>query len=52
MQKMEYDGLASGYIVPYFVPSIDGYSSHVHGLTASKTSNPIGGFDLTNVWLD
>ena len=52
MQKMEYDGLASGYIVPYFVPSIDGFSSRVHGLTASKTSNPIGGFDLTNVWLD
>jgi peptide/nickel transport system substrate-binding protein len=52
MQQMEYEGQASGYIVPYFVPSIDGYGNHVHGLTPSKTSNPVGGFDLANIWLD
>jgi len=52
MQTMEYQAEASGYIVPYFVPSIDGFTRRVHGLTPSKTSNPIGGFDLTSVWLD
>lgn len=52
MQQLEYEADASGYIVPYFVPSIDGFTSRVHGLTPSKTSNPLGGFNLSNVWLD
>jgi len=52
MQALEYSADASGYIVPYFVPSIDGFSSKVKGLTPSKTSNPIAGFTLSNVWLD
>lgn len=51
MQKMEYDGEASGYIVPYFVPSIDGFAPNIHGLTESKTSNPISGFDLSSIWI-
>jgi peptide/nickel transport system substrate-binding protein len=52
MQTLEYNGEASGYIVPYFIPSIDGFTKHVHGLTPSDTSNPLGGFDLSNVWMD
>jgi peptide/nickel transport system substrate-binding protein len=51
MQALEYSADASGYIVPYFVPSIDGFSSKVNGLVASKTSNPIAGFNLSSVWL-
>jgi peptide/nickel transport system substrate-binding protein len=51
MQRMEYEGDASGYIVPYFVPSIDGFAANIHGLTESKTSNPISGFDLSSVWI-
>jgi peptide/nickel transport system substrate-binding protein len=50
MQTLEYEGLASGFIVPYFIPSIDGMRSNVSGLTPSKTGNPLGGFDLQNVW--
>jgi len=50
-QTREYNGNASGYIVPYFQPEIDATSSHVHGLTPSKTSNPFGGFDLASIWL-
>ena len=52
MQTLEYNGEASGYIIPYFIPSIDGFSPRVHGITPSKTSNPIGGYDLENIWLD
>jgi peptide/nickel transport system substrate-binding protein len=52
MQTLEYEGEASGYIVPYFIPSIDGFSSSVKGLTPSKTSNVIGGYDLASIWLD
>jgi peptide/nickel transport system substrate-binding protein len=52
MQMMEYEGLASGFIIPYYVPAIDGMRKNVNGLTASKTGNPLGGFDLQTVWLD
>ena len=52
MQMMEYEGLASGFIIPYFIPAIDGMGKNVNGLTASKTGNPLGGFDLQSVWLD
>lgn len=51
MQTMEYEGHASGYIIPYFVPSITGMRQNVHGLTPSKIGNPLGGFDLQTVWL-
>jgi len=51
MQTMEYDGYASGFMIPYFVPSINGMAKNVMGLTASKTGNPVGGFDVLNVWL-
>jgi peptide/nickel transport system substrate-binding protein len=51
MQMLEYEGLASGFIIPYYIPSIDGMRANVQGLTASKTGNPLGGFDLQSVWL-
>lgn len=51
MQLMEWNGLASGFIVPYFVPQIDGMGSNVRGLTTSKIGNPFGGFDLQSIWL-
>jgi peptide/nickel transport system substrate-binding protein len=51
MQTLEYEGLASGFVIPYFIPSIDGMRANVSGLTPSKTGNPLGGFDLQNVWL-
>jgi len=51
MQSLEYEGFASGFMIPYFVPSINGMAKNVQGLTASKTGNPVGGFDLQSVWL-
>jgi peptide/nickel transport system substrate-binding protein len=50
MQTMEYEGHASGFIIPYFAPSIDGMAQKVNGLTPSKTGNPLGGFDLQDIW--
>jgi hypothetical protein len=51
MQEMEYSGVASGYIIPYFNPVIDGYSSHVHGVVSSKTGLPLGAYGFKNMWL-
>ena len=51
MQRMEWDGHASGNIIPYFIPTIDGIGKGVFGLTPSKTGNYLGGFDLKTVWL-
>ena len=50
--KMDYEGLSSGYIIPYFTPAIDGYTTRMHGLEPSKTSVPFGLFDLEHLWLD
>jgi peptide/nickel transport system substrate-binding protein len=50
MQTMEYDGTASGYIIPYFPPIIDGHSSRLRGVTSSKTGLPLGGFDFKHFW--
>jgi peptide/nickel transport system substrate-binding protein len=51
MQSMEYSGLASGFIIPNFVPSIDACAKNVYGMTPSKTGNPVGGYDLQDIWL-
>jgi peptide/nickel transport system substrate-binding protein len=48
----DYDGYSSGYMIPHFVPAIDGYSSRTHGMVTSKTSVPFGCFDLQSIWLD
>ena len=52
MQKLEWEGHASGFIIPCFIPTIDGMAKNVSGLTPSKTGNYLGGFDLMSVWLD
>jgi peptide/nickel transport system substrate-binding protein len=51
MQVMEYEGYASGYIIPYFPPAIDGYGKNVHGLRPSLTGFPLNDFNFRNIWL-
>ena len=51
MQQMEYSGTASGYIIPYFNPVIDGYASRVHGVVSSKTGLPLGAYGFKSMWL-
>jgi peptide/nickel transport system substrate-binding protein len=51
MQQMEYSGTASGYIIPYFNPVIDGYGSRVHGVVSSKTGLPLGAYGFKSMWL-
>ena len=36
MQTLEYNGEASGYIIPYFIPSIDGFSPRVMELPRAR----------------
>ncbi len=40
-----------GSIIPYFYPTIDGYSSKVQGVHTSVTGWPLGGFDFKSMWL-
>ena len=51
MQQMEYSGAASGYIIPFFNPVIDGYASQVNGVVSSKTGLPLGAYGFKNMWL-
>jgi hypothetical protein len=51
MQQLEFSRNASGYIIPYFLPQIDGYASSVHGLNPSRTGIPFGGADFKQLWL-
>jgi peptide/nickel transport system substrate-binding protein len=51
MQQLEYSGAASGYIIPYFSPVIDGYASRVNGVVSSKTGLPLGAYGFKNMWL-
>jgi peptide/nickel transport system substrate-binding protein len=41
----------NGSIIPYFYPTIDGYSGHVKGVHTSVTGWPLGGFDFKSMWL-
>jgi peptide/nickel transport system substrate-binding protein len=52
MQTREWEGLSSGYIIPYFTPMIDAYSKHVHGVTGSRVGLPLGCYDFKNFWMD
>jgi peptide/nickel transport system substrate-binding protein len=45
------DWQQGGNIIPYFYPTIDGYSSHVGGVHTSVTGWPLGGFDFKSMWL-
>ncbi len=50
-EMMEIDWNQNGSIIPYFYPTIDGYTNHVHGIHTSVTGWPLGGFDFKSMWL-
>ncbi len=49
MQLIDYN--QGGSIIPYFYPTIDGFSKKLHGLHTSVTGWPLGGFDFKSMWL-
>ena len=49
MQQIDYD--SGGYIIPYFPPIIDGYSSKVNGVIPSKVGASFNQYDFKNLWL-
>ena len=49
MQRILYD--RGGYIIPFFAPLIDGYTTRVGGVTQSKLGLPFNSFDLKSLWL-
>ena len=51
MQTREWNAQSSGYIIPYFIPELDGYAANVHGLTPNKTGNPMSNYGFEHVWL-
>jgi peptide/nickel transport system substrate-binding protein len=51
LQTREYEGFSSGFIIPYFQPEIDAYTSRVHGLLTNKCGNPLGNYTLKTAWL-
>ncbi len=50
MMEIDYD--EGGYIIPYFPPVIDGFSSKVHGLVASKTGLSLNSFNFSEIWME
>jgi len=50
-EMMLIDWNQNGSIIPYFYPTIDGYTSHVHGVHTSVTGWPLGGYDFKSMWL-
>ena len=51
MQTRQYASDASGYIIPYFLPTINGYASNVNGLEGALTGNSFGNGNLKRLWL-
>jgi len=49
MQRIDYE--KGGYIIPFFPPTIDAYSSKVHGLKEGKTGVPFNQHNYKRVWL-
>ena len=49
MMTIDYD--QGGYIIPYFPPVIDGYSSRVNGLVPSKTGLSLNSYNFGELWL-
>ena len=49
MQKIDWN--MGGNIIPYFLPTIDGYSKSVHGIHSSVTGWPLAAFDFKSMWL-
>lgn len=50
MQMIQYD--SGGYIIPFFSPTIDGYSKNVHGVQSSLDGEPFGDANFKAIWLD
>jgi len=50
MQMIDYS--EGGYIIPYFPPVIDGYSSRVKGVIHSKTGLPFNKYNLKALWFE
>jgi peptide/nickel transport system substrate-binding protein len=48
MQSIFYD--TGGYIVPAFVPTIDGYANRLRGLKESKVGLPFDNFNFKELW--
>jgi peptide/nickel transport system substrate-binding protein len=51
-EMMMIDYTEGGYIIPTFVPVIDGYSPTVHGIQQSRTGVPLNEFNFKRVWID
>lgn len=49
MMKIDFD--EGGYIIPYFVPAIDGYGPTLRGAVHDKTGIPLANGDFKNFWL-
>jgi peptide/nickel transport system substrate-binding protein len=49
MQTIEYD--QGGFIIPYFVPNIDGVSAKVHGDVPTRLGLPLNSFQFKYFWL-
>jgi peptide/nickel transport system substrate-binding protein len=50
MQQIDYN--EGAYIIPYFAPVIDGYSTKIGGVTTSKTGLALGNFGFKRMWLE
>jgi hypothetical protein len=40
-----------GYIIPFFPPVIDGYTSNVNGIVPSKLGASFNQWDFEHMWL-
>ncbi len=49
MQNIDYN--EGTYIIPIFVPCIDGHGAHVQGIHGSKTGQSLGNYDFKNMSL-
>jgi peptide/nickel transport system substrate-binding protein len=50
-EMMQIDWQSGGQIIPYFYPTIDGYSPKVGGVRTSVTGWPLAGFDFKSMWI-
>jgi peptide/nickel transport system substrate-binding protein len=50
MMRIDYD--EGTYIIPYFVPAIDGYGPTLRGAVHDRTGIPFANGDFKNFWLD
>jgi peptide/nickel transport system substrate-binding protein len=49
MQQIDYD--SGTYIIPQFVPVIDGHATNLNGVHSSRTGQSLGNYDFKNMWL-